>query len=61
MERTPSVNLWLDNSDTEIRVNADYTSPYIWLRFGSNLTLTISKEQAEQLIADLQKSVVEVK
>ena len=56
--RYPTVTLYIENSpEVVVRANADSTSPYIWVRFGGSLTLTISKDQAETLIADLQESV----
>lgn len=46
-----------DKKDVRIKSTAD--TEYIWLRLGHNLTITLSVEQAEELIKQVKQAIAD--
>lgn len=50
-----SINYYIENKDVRIKSTAD--TEYLWLRLGHDLVITLSVEQAEELIKQVQQAI----
>lgn len=50
-----SINYFIENKDVRITSTAD--TEYIWLRLNHDLVMTLSVEQAEELIKQVQQAI----